>query len=423
MLDLNVIRQELSNGITILVRENHSTPTVVLDGLLRAGAIDTPPEKAGLANFTASALLRGAGQRSFAQIFEELESVGANLSFSASQHSTAFGGQCLAQDLDLLLDILRDALYAPAFPAEQLEKLRGQIITGLRIQAHDTRYIAGREFAKLAYPPEHPYSQSADGSIETISAITRRDILNFHWQHYGPGGMIISVVGDVDAKTVLHKLATRLGNWSAAPGGGQAQPELPPLTRLTAVQEHLAHIPGKTQSDIVLGIPGPPRAAEDFLHAWLANTILGVFGMMGRLGSNVRDKQGLAYYAYSQLQGGLGPGPWLLSAGVNPANVPQAIASMRQEIRRLQTELVPAQELADNKSFLTGSLPIQLETNSGVSNTILNIKVYQLGLDYLQRYPEMIAAITAEQVQAAVQKYLDPDVYALSVAGPEPAQR
>jgi len=414
----DIVRRELSNGIVILARENHTSPSVVIDGLLRAGAIDTPPEKAGLARFTALSLLRGAGKRTFTQIFEEIESVGASLSFNSGQHATEFGGRCLAEDLGLLLDLVRDALYAPTFPAEQLEKLRGQIITGLQIQAHDTRQVAGLEFAKLAYPPEHPYSRSAGGTLETVSAITRKDVVNFHWRHHGPRGMIISVVGDVEAAAVMDKLEALLGNWSAGPTEPAQQPELPPAPPLTAVRERFSPLPGKIQSDIVLGLAGPPRAAEDFLHARLANTILGVFGMMGRLGANVRDEQGLAYYAYSQLSGGLGPGPWLISAGVNPANVSQAIASMRDEIRRLQTEPVPAEELADNKSFLIGSLPLHLETNDGVSGTILNIELYELGLDYLQRYPETMAQITAEQVQAAANKYLNPDMYALAVAGP-----
>jgi zinc protease len=414
----DIVRQELSNGIVILVRENHAAPSVIINGSLRAGAIHTPPEKAGLARFAASALLRGAGQRTFTEIFEEIESVGASLGFGGGQHVTEFNGQCLAEDLDLLLDIVKDALFAPSFPADQVEKLRGQIITGLQVRAHDTRYVAGEAFGELAYPREHPYSRSSAGTVETVRAITRRDIVNFHWQHYEPRGMIIVVVGDVDGATIVDTLEARLGNWSPAPAQVEREPMLPVVPPLREARESSVSIPGKTQSDIVLGVPGPPRAAPDFLHARLANTVLGVFGLMGRLGANVRDKQGLAYYAYSQLRGGLGPGPWLVSAGVNPANVARAVSSIGDEIRRLQDEPVPADELADNKSFLIGSLPIQLETNDGVAEVLLDLELFGLGLDYLERYPEAMAAITAEEVQAVAQKYLSPDHYALAVAGP-----
>ncbi len=417
----DIERQLLSSGVVVLMRENHASPSVVIDGSLHMGAVDTPAAKAGLARFTASALLRGAGRRSFAQIFEEIESVGASLSFSAGQHVTEFGGHCLAEDVDLLLDILRDALCAPTFPAEQVEKLRGQIITGLQVRAHDTRYVAGREFGKLAYPTEHPYSRSADGTVDTVSALVREDIADFWRQHCGPRGMIVSVVGDVEASEMIGKLEDRLGLGSLPADFAEQSPQegLPPATALTAIQEHHVHVPGKTQADIALGSAGPPRAAEDYQHARLANTILGVFGLMGRLGDNVRDRQGLAYYSYSELRGGLGPGPWLVRAGVNPANVSQAIDSIRDEIRRLQTEPVPADELADNKSFLVGSLPVHLETNHGVSATILNMELYGLGLDYLQRYPEIIEEVSADQVQAAAQRYLDPEAHALAVAGPQ----
>ena len=414
----DIVRQELSNGIVVLVRENHAAPSVIINGSLRAGAVHTPPEKAGLARFVASALLRGAGQRTLAEIFEEIESVGASLGFGGGQHVTEFNGQCLAEDLDLLLDIVKDALFAPSFPPDQVEKLRGQIITGLEVRAHDTRYVAGEAFGELAYPREHPYSRSSAGTVETVRAITRRDIVNFHWQHYEPRGMIIVVVGDVDGATIVDTLEARLGNWSPAPAQVEREPMLPVVPPLREARESSVSVPGKTQSDIVLGVPGPPRAAPDFLHARLANTVLGVFGLMGRLGANVRDKQGLAYHVYSQLRGGLGPGPWLVSAGVNPANVARAVSSIRDEIRRLQDEPVPADELADNKSFMIGSLPIQLETNDGVAEVLLDLELFGLGLDYLERYPEAMAAITAEEVQAVAQKYLSPDHYALAVAGP-----
>jgi zinc protease len=414
----DIVRRELGNGIVVLVRENHAAPSVVINGLLRAGAVHVPADKAGLARFTASALMRGAGRRTFAEIFEEIESVGASLGFGGGQHVTEFSGQCLVEDLDLLLDILKDTLFAPAFPADQLEKLRGQIITGLQVRAHDTRYVAGETFSQLAYPAEHPYSRSSAGTVETVRTITRRDIVNFHWQHYEPRGMVVVVVGDVNADRVIERLDERLSPWSPSPAQAEREPVLPVAPPLGEAREASAIVPGKSQADIVLGVPGPPRVAPDFLPARLANTVFGVFGLMGRLGSNVRDKQGLAYYAYSRLRGGLGPGPWIVSAGVNPANVAQAVSSIRDEIRRLQDEPVPADELEDNKSYLIGSVPIHLETNDGVAETLLDIELYQLGLDYLQRYPETMAAITAQEVQAVAQKYLSADHYALAVAGP-----
>jgi zinc protease len=174
----------------------------------------------------------------------------------------------------------------------------------------------------------------------------------------------------------------------------------------------------KSQADIFLGVPGPTRAATDYLDASLANTILGVFGMMGRLGENVRERQGLAYYAHSRLHGGLGPSPWYVSTGVAPNKVEVALASIRHEIGRLCDERVSEAELADSQAYRTGSLPVGLETNDALAGSIIDMELYELGLDYLQRFPDLINAITADKVQAAAQKYLNTEQLAIAVAGP-----
>lgn len=196
-------------------------------------------------------------------------------------------------------------------------------------------------------------------------------------------------------------------------------PDVPPVDTLNAIQFDHVQMPGKSQVDLVLGVPGPARKDPDYDHARLANHILGVFGMYGRLGKTVREQQGLAYYSYSQMQGGLGPGSWRVLAGVDPVNVKQAVDSIRAEIERLVDEPVSADDLADSKANLTGSLPLQLESNEGVAMTIYNIERYDLGLDYVHEYNGMINAITAEQVQAAAQKYWGTDAFALATAGPD----
>jgi zinc protease len=172
------------------------------------------------------------------------------------------------------------------------------------------------------------------------------------------------------------------------------------------------------QTDLLMGLPGPARAEADYLDAALANSILGVFGLMGRLGKRLRDEQGLAYYVYSQLVGGLGPAPWFIAAGVDPDNVERIIQGVQTEIRCMRDTLVDSDELADVHAYLTGSLPLSLETNEGVSGAILNMEQNQLGFDYLARYPHLIYEITAERIRAALRKWLDPDNMVISIAGP-----
>jgi zinc protease len=412
----DILRVELDNGIVVLARENFTSPSVVVDGNVRAGSLLEQREKAGLANFTATLLTRGTRRRSFGQLYEEIEGIGASLDVGSGRHTCSFGSKSLAEDLPLMLNLLAEVLREPTFPEEYVEKVRGQLLTSLHMRAHNTRSMAALTFRELAYPPGHPYALSQDGYLETVSAITRRDIVDFH-HNLGPQKTIVVVVGAVKTEKAVEMVREAFGDWQ-----NPAQPDLPeagPVERLTQTQRKFVPIPGKTQSDIVLGYPGPARSAPDFQAARVANSILGVFGLYGRLGDNVREDQGLAYYSFSRLSGGLGPGPWQVIAGVDPANVERAVESIRHEIGRMVGEMVTPEELSDNKSFFKGQLLLGLETNEGVAASLMNVELHQLGLDYLRQYVDMIDALAAEDIQAAARHYLDPDAFALAVAGPE----
>ncbi len=414
----SIARREFPNGMTVLVRENFSSPSVVIDGLLRAGAVDEPVEQAGLASFAAACLMRGTERRTFQQIYEEIESIGASVDVGGGLNTSGFGCKSLAEDMPTVIDVLADVLQHPTFPAAEVEKERGEILTELEERAHNTRRMAGLSFRKLLYPAGHPYSRSTTGYVETIPSITRDDLENFYRARFGAKGMIVVIVGAVKAEAAFEAWERAFGGWQGADGQARREP-VPPAPRLEEMRREFAPVPGKTQSDIILGFVGPARTDPDFWDANLGNTVLGVFGLMGRLGTNVRDKLGLAYYSYSRVEGGVGPGPWSFVAGVNPGNVERAVEAMRAEIRRFRDKAVGSKELADNKAFVTGTLPLRLETNDGVAGTLLDMEYHGLGLDYLEHYKDMIYSITPKRIQAAALKYLDPDCYALAVAGPE----
>lgn len=412
----DILRVDLENGITVLARENFASPSVVVGGVLRSGALHAPPEKAGLAAFHGAMLMRGTQTHTFAEIYEQIEAAGASLAIGASGHTYRFGAKSLAEDLPLMLTLLSEALEQPSFPEDHIEKVRGEMLTALAIKADNTGKMASQTFFELAYL-DHPYSVSGDGYPETVQAMTRGDILDFHNQYIGPRGAMVVVVGAVPAEEAVNRVREAMGNWQKA--DQPDPPTAPPAPVLDATREKRVTIPGKSQADIVLGFPGPARSAEDFQAANLANTILGVFGMMGRLGDNVREKQGLAYYVYSRVSGGLGPGPWQAIAGVDPANVDRAIEGIRAEIRRMVDEPVEDAELADVKQYVKGRLVLTLETNDGVASAIMTMVLHELGLDYLRGYADEIEAITIADVQAAASHYLNPDAYALAVAGPD----
>jgi zinc protease len=262
----------------------------------------------------------------------------------------------------------------------------------------------------------HPYRFPEEGHPETIQRITRQDLIDFHRTHYGPRGMVIVVVGAIEAAQVVDQISSRMGDWQNP--HQPAQPELPPLAPLIETKRDQIQIAGKSQADIVLGCTSPLRKSDDYMPASLGNNILGVFGMMGRIGDIVRVQSGLAYYAYTSLNSGTGPGSWEVSAGVNPDNIEKAIQLIQTEIERFVTHTVSDEELQDSKANYIGRLPLSMESNGGVAGALLSMERYQLGLDYYQRYPGLVQSVTPDDILVVVQKYLHPDRMAIAVAGP-----
>jgi zinc protease len=410
----DIVRRELPNGIVVLLRPNPNSLSVVVTGYLSAGAIFEPDEKLGLAGFTALALMRGTSQHSFQQIYDGLESNGASLGIDGGTHSIGFYGHALAEDLDLLIGTLAETVRQPVFPADQVERLRDQLLTGLAIRAQDTAEMASLAFDELVYAG-HPYSRPEDGYPETIRSIRREDLAAFHEKHFGPSGMVISIVGDVGTERALESVTRFFSDWENS--NQPIQPDLPSLKPLSGTISRQVNLPGKSEADIVMGVAGPPRRAPEFLVASLGNNILGQFGMYGRIGESVREKSGLAYHASSSLSGGIGPGPWLFIAGVDPKNLEKAITLMRQEISRFISEPVTSEELADSQANYIGRLPLSLESNAGVASALLNLERFSLGLDYYQRYPDLIGAITPAEILDTALRYLDPDHMAIATAG------
>lgn len=411
----NIYRTVLSNGITLLTRSNFNSPSVFVSGYMASGSRFDPLPKLGLAHYTAMCLMRGTQQRNFQQIYDALESAGASLGFGASVHNVNFGGRALVEDLPLVLQLLSEALCTPAFPTDQVERLRAQILTSLAIRDQDTSDLADMAFDEILFP-DHPYGRPEDGYPETIQAISRDDLLAFHRNHYGPNGMVLVAVGAVEAQRLVDLVQDVLGGW--ANSNQETPPKLPPILPLAKkVRKHIP-VPGKIQTDLSLGVTGPKRTAPDYMSASLGNSILGQFGMMGRIGDSVREKAGLAYHASAGLSATMEGGSWEVSAGVNPANLQRAIDLIIQELKRFTDEPVTPDELQDSQANYIGRLPLSLESNAGVANALLNIERFQLGLDYYQRYASLVQAVTPEMIQETAQRYWRVEHLAIVSAGP-----
>jgi len=412
-----VTRTQLHNGLTLLTREQRGTGMVAVHGYLKAGAM-FDGERSGLSRFTSALLQRGTQTRTSQEIAETLEAMGATLAFASSMETVAVGLRMLREDARTALDILGDVLIRPSFPREEVEKVRGELLTGLRITAQDTRVMAERTARRLMYPQGHPYARMAEGDEASVQAIGRDDLAAFHEQHLRPDAAILAVVGDLSAAEILEMMSQIFSGWRR--GAPWSPPPLPPVLRLTAPQRGEVRLPGKTQSDIALGAPGLTRRDPAYYDAMIANLIVGQIGMMGRLGDSVRERQGMAYYAYSDLRAGLLAGPWWVRAGVNPQNEARAIESILEELRGFQRTGPTGEELSDARNFLIGSLALRLETNAGIAQTLADIELYDLGLDHLVRFPEIVRGRTPEGITEAARRF-PLDGYTVAIAGPPPA--
>lgn len=409
------IRHVLPNGLVLLLQRNPSSPIVTVRGEVQVGAVNERAEQNGLAIFTGGALIRGTATRTFQQIVAETEALGASVNAGGGMHSSGFAGRALAEDLALIVEILADMVQRPTFPAHEIERLRSQFLMGLRESEQETRTQASRAARALLFPPEHPYSRLSSGTIATVQALTRDDLAAFH-QLYHPAATVIAIVGDIDPPRVIAEIERVFGGWE--PAGAPPTQELPAVRPISGVQRRDLVLTGKVQSDLIYGVHGLSRSSPDFYAANVANMILGRLGLGGRLGDNVRERQGLAYSCGSSIDADLGAGPWAALAGINPANVERAVAAIVHEIGEFCANGPTADELSDARDYMTGSLALGLETNDGIAGTLLGIERYDLGFDYISRYPAIIRGISAEQIVETARKYLSTENYIVVTAGP-----
>jgi zinc protease len=409
-----VTRVQLDNGMVVLIQETRGRGLVAVHGYVKAGAI-YDKDRSGMARMVAGSLQRGTRSKSSQEIALALDSLGAGLAIRADMEAVTVSMRTLREDAGSALEILGEVLLGPVFPTEEVEKVRGEALTSLRIGLQDTRQVAERTFRSLAYPPGHPHAQFPDGELAVIETLQRDELAAFHEAYYRPEATILVVVGDLAAAEALQTIKGIFSQWSQ--GGRWALPPIPvPVPRETPVRKDV-RLPGKTQSDIVLGAPGINRHDPAYYRTMMANLILGQLGMMGRLGDRVRERGGMAYYAFSDLRACLVAGPWWIRAGVNPQNEDRAVATILEEIRRFQEEGPEEGEVADARSFLIGSLAIRLETSPGIAQVLADIEFFDLGLDYLIRFPDIIAHVSTGAIQQAARRFPLAG-YSLAIAGP-----
>lgn len=400
------------NGAAILAAENSASQSVVIHGSFPGGAVYDAEGKAGLAGLTASATMRGTKKKSYEEIFEAVDSLGASLSVSTGLHEVVFHVKCLADHWPELFDLLLEVLRQPSFPPEQVELVRAQTLNYLRQAQDSPRHVVGRELHHLIYPKGHPYHHYPLGYPHTVEPLGVDDLRRFHRRHYSPDGSIFCIVGNVRAQESVERMARLIERWRKKRKAGvidaTAARHCEPQTKKLIMKE-------KPQAEIALGFKAPPRLNPDFMALEHLTQIIGGLGLMGRLGQSIREEQGMAYYVYASYAPAPGECPWSVHAGVHPQNVDKTVESILNELRRIRERKVAAHELKDSKGFLTGILPLRLETNEGRAAALHSIEYYKLGEDYVDRYEEIVRSVTADDILAAAQQHIDIDGYSLAI--------
>jgi zinc protease len=413
---LSPLRQVLDNGVVVIVQENHATPAVSMVAAVHEGAYADAPGKDGTASLLALVMDRGTASYSADDLAEALDGRGAALSVSAGRHHLAVAATCLADDCAPVLDIMHEVIAQPRCPEPDVLTRRGELITSIRQDEDDPAAVAVSALMSALYHG-HPYARRSSGTTASVDALTRADLLAFHEQAVRPAGLTVVVVGSLAGRAMIEAVTAAFNR--GGPRGvssALAVPDAPAAPDRRTLRITMAE---KSQSDIAYGCVGLRRSDPGFLAASVMNNVLGQYAMGGRLGDSIRERQGMAYYVFSALDAGLGPGPFMVRAGVSAANVERTIASIDAELAAVRAAGFTEQEVAESRQYMIGSLPRQLETNAGMAQFLLNAETYGLGLDYDQRLPQLIGAVTREAAVEAARRLLEPDRATIVVAGPE----
>lgn len=410
----------LKNGMRVLLLRDRSVPSINISGQIDAGTIFDTQNKAGVANLVASNLMNGTKTQNALTLARTLEDKGAALSFSASREGVAIGGQGLSANLPILVKTLADVVQNATFPAEQLELSRQRSLLGLKAQLDDPRSLGRRVFQQAIYPENHPFHIFPTEA--SLQGIARDDLATFYKQHYRPDTTTIAFVGDFDPNQVKTLLNQAFGNWQAQ--GKPPTVNIAPVALPTTTTRLNPVIPGKAEAVTYIGYNGISRKDPRYYAVTVLNQILGGDTLSSRLGTEVRDRQGLTYGIYSAFAAGINPGPFLIQMQTAPGDAQKAITSAVALLKQVRDQGITEAEFNNAKRSITSSYPVELANPSDVASIILSNATYGLSTAELREFPKRIDAVTMTQVQQVIQELIQPDKLVIVTAGPgETAQK
>ncbi len=408
--DVDIKEITTNGGLNAWLVEDHTIPFVSLELRFRGGVSLDPEGKGGVINLMTGLLEEGAGDLDARAFARETESLAASFSYDAGQDTVSVSARFLTENRDEALELLRKSLVTPRFDEADLERVRAQVLSIIRSNAKDPSEIASRAFNTLVYG-DHPYARPIEGTVESVSAITRDDLVAAHAATMARDRLYISAVGDVtegDLATLLDDLLMDLPA-TGAPLPEAADPNLPGGVEVVDF--------ATPQSDVIFAQPGIDRDDPDFFAAYILNHILGGGGFESRLMEEVREKRGLTYGVYSYLVDRDNAQLWMGRVASANDRVAEAITVIGDEWSGLRETGVTEQELMDAKTYLTGAYPLRFDGNGPIANIAVSMQMEGLGPDYIANRNDMVDAVTLEDVNRVARELMDPARLTFVVVG------
>jgi zinc protease len=401
----------LANGLTVVVVEDSRLPLVSYRMAFRVGGAFDPPELPGLTDLLAGLLPEGTESRNSRELADEVARIGASLSAGANSDYTIVAASALARFNDQIMDLMAEVVLEPSFPENEVELAKQNTKESLRQQRAQPSFLASEMVSRVMFG-DHPYSVVAP-TPESIDRCSRDEFVRFHRAKLVPNNAVFIVVGDVRYDEIMNRIESLFSGWQRGEDVVANFPEPPVRTRRIA---YLVDRPGSAQSNIVVASRGIIRTNPDYFPMLLMHTVLGA-NASSRLFMNLREDKGYTYGAYSNLDARRTAGTFRATAEVRTPVTGDSVKEFLYELDRIGKERVSDKEIADAKSYLTGIFPIRLETQEGLTDQLVQIKMLNMPGDYLEHYRDRVQAVTGEEIQRVAQKYVKTDEAALIVVG------
>lgn len=371
-------------------------------------------ERSGLASLTANMLTEGAGEWDADTVTERIESVGAELSAGATRDMATLSLRTLTERsaLDQALETVAKSLSEPRFDKVDFERVRENRLVALRRDVQDPGTVGSKAIYRQVFGA-HPYAVDPAGTLETVSAIQREELVEFHRRYYVAGNAVVAMVGAL-SREQARDLAEHL---TAGLDAGEPPPELPPVPELSGPTLERLSFPS-TQTHVFAGQPGMRRLDPDYFPLYVGNHILGGSGLVSLLMDEVREKRGLSYSVYSYFWPMSERGPFLMSLQTKNDQAAVAREVLMDTVRRFREQGPTEKELAAAIKHITGGFSLRIASNSKVVGYLAVIGFYGLPLDYLDRFSERVSQVRAEQIRNAFARRVHPDRFATVIVGP-----